>query len=326
MPQVDNNDLTICQQAEFTVDKNTAGMRLDQFLVRQGSELPGHSRSMFQGLIKRHMVMVDGQVQKNSFKVRENETVTLYLAPAIPSELVPENVDFEILYEDSDIVVIAKPPGLVVHPASGNMSGTLVHGILYRCKDLSGLNGKLRPGIVHRLDKDTSGVMVVAKNDMAHHCLVDQFKDKSVGKIYHAITDGRLADSSGRIVSQIGRHPVNRKKMAVLQRGGKEAITNWQIIQRFSGNYSLVEINLETGRTHQIRVHMAHIGAPVAGDKVYGKKNNDYSQVGIFRQCLHAKSLTFTHPTTNKKVKYYAPYWHDIEDALEILTDSISKG
>jgi 23S rRNA pseudouridine1911/1915/1917 synthase len=300
--------------------KTSHGQRLDQFLALNGPALVGDlSRGMFQDLIVRKLVLVDGQPRKNNYRVRQQECIQIYVPPPVPSELVAERIDFSVLYEDQHILVLCKPPGLVVHPACGNMKGTLVHGLLYHCADLSGINGQVRPGIVHRLDKDTSGVMVVAKNDLAHHCLADQFKNKTAKKVYHAILDGVPSAEYGQVCTPIGRHPVNRKKMAVLVDRGREAKTKWKLLTAFGRLFSLVEINIETGRTHQIRVHMASIGLPVAGDAVYGKKNDRHKEFSISRQCLHASSLSFLHPATNEPVSFSANLPGDMAVVLDQL-------
>lgn len=305
---------------EIAVMPANQGQRLDQFLAHYGPELVGDlSRGMFQSLIALKLVLVDGQPRKNNYRVRAQEIVQIHVPPPAPSELVPEPIDFAILHEDEHILVLCKPPGLVVHPACGNLTGTLVHGLLYHCADLSGINGQVRPGIVHRLDKDTSGVMVVAKNDMAHHCLADQFKNKTTQKVYHAILDGVPSTGGGQVCTPIGRHPVNRKKMAVLVDRGREAVTNWQLLASFGRLFSLVEVNIETGRTHQIRVHMASIGLPVAGDPVYGKKNDRYKELRVTRQCLHASSLSFFHPATKERVRFSAELPEDMAAVLERL-------
>ena len=305
---------------EIAVMQTSHGQRLDQFLAQYGPELVGDlSRGMFQNLIVRKLVLVDGQPRKSNYRVRAQEIVQIHVPPPVPSELVPEPIDFAILHEDEHILVLCKPPGLVVHPACGNLTGTLVHGLLYHCADLSGINGQVRPGIVHRLDKDTSGVMVVAKNDMAHHCLADQFKNKTAKKVYHAILDGVPPTGCGQVCAPIGRHPVNRKKMAVRVDRGREAMTKWKLLTSFGRSFSLVEVNIETGRTHQIRVHMASIGFPVAGDLTYGKKNERYGELGIIRQCLHASNLSFLHPATMEQVSFSADMPEDMATVLERL-------
>lgn len=303
---------------EVTVKKTSHGQRLDQFLVQNGPMTGDFSRARLQDLITHKRVLVDGVARKSNYRVRAQEVVNICVPASIPSELVPEAIDFTVLHEDAHILVLCKPPGLVVHPACGNLTGTLVHGLLHHCSDLSGINGQVRPGIVHRLDKDTSGVMVVAKNDLAHHCLADQFKNKTAQKIYHAILDGVPHKSCTLICTPIGRHPVNRKKMAVLNRG-RDAITRWKLVEAFGRLFSLVEVEIETGRTHQIRVHMASIGFPVAGDPVYGKKNDCNQTLGISRQCLHASSLSFVHPATKERVTFSADLPTDMSLVLERL-------
>ncbi len=306
---------------QVVVMKTSHGQRLDQFLAQNGPRVVGDfSRGMFQDLIASQRVLVNGMARKSNYRVRTQEIVQIFVPPPVPSELVPEPIDFEILHEDEHIIVLCKPPGLVVHPACGNLTGTLVHGLLHHCTDLSGINGQVRPGIVHRLDKDTSGVMVVAKNDLAHHCLADQFKNKTASKTYHAILDGVPSEVCGRICSPIGRHPVHRKKMAVLNHG-RESITRWKLLAGFGRLFSLVEINIETGRTHQIRVHMASLGVPVAGDQVYGKKNDRNQALGIIRQCLHASSLSFIHPATKEMVTFATDLPVDMAAVLSRLRE-----
>lgn len=248
-----------------------------------------------------------------------DDQVTVNIPPTTPSTLVPEKIPFEILYEDDDLVVISKPPGIVVHPACGHQTGTLVHGLLYHCKNLSGISGEERPGIVHRLDKDTSGAMVVAKNDLAHHGLIEQFKARTIKKQYRAILVGHLTSPTGRIDNPIGRHPVNRKKMAVRPKSGRDAVTTWKVKDEFAAPFTFVELGLETGRTHQIRVHMASLGHPVAGDPLYGRSTTMDTELGIQRQCLHAYSLSFTHPRSGAPVRCVAPLWADMEKVLANL-------
>ena len=274
---------------------------------------------MIRNLIRFEHVLLNGQNRKPGCRLRSGDEIKVTVPPPEPSSLVPEDISFEIIHEDDDLVVLSKPPGVVVHPAAGHRTGTLVHGLLFHCNDLSGINGEMRPGIVHRLDRDTSGIMVVAKNDQAHHNLVNQFKARKVEKIYHAILDGCPEATEGRISLPIGRHRVNRKKMAVLESGGREAVTNWKILEKFSGFFSYVELRLESGRTHQIRVHMAEKNCPVAGDEVYGRKNRKWASLGINRQCLHSSTLAFTHPSKGKIMRFAAPLWPDIASVLDRL-------
>lgn len=316
-----NIDTPIDRLAELTVLEANHGQRLDQFLAQHAPELPGDfSRAMLQELIVHNKVLVNGLTKKNNYRVRHQDSIQIFIPAPIPSQLVPEPIDFTLIHEDEYILVLSKPPGIVVHPACGNLTGTLVHGLLHHCTGLSGINGQVRPGIVHRLDKDTSGVMVVAKNDEAHHSLANQFKNKTARKIYHALLDGFPPASKGKICSQIGRHRINRKKMAVVADSqGRSAVTNWKVLTHFEHNLLWAEIGIETGRTHQIRVHMASIGLPVAGDLVYGKKKSIYQQLGIKRQCLHASQLSFRHPLTDEQVTYIAELPPDLSAVLNIL-------
>lgn len=308
------------QEVELVVAAASHGQRLDQFLARHGTACGGDlSRARFQELIAQGLILVDDQARKNNYRLKTHQRVSICIPPPTLSELAPEPMSLAILHEDAQILVLSKPPGLVVHPACGNLTGTLVHGLLHHCSDLSGINGKVRPGIVHRLDKDTSGVMVIAKTDLSHHSLAEQFKQKNARKTYHAILDGVPAASSGVIRTSIGRHPIHRKKMAVVQGGGKEAITRWRLVRAFGRAFSLVEVEIETGRTHQIRVHMAFLGVPVAGDAVYGKKNPRYQGLGITRQCLHASTLSFRHPGTNAPVTFIAELAADMQLVLANL-------
>jgi 23S rRNA pseudouridine1911/1915/1917 synthase len=253
--------------------------------------------------------------------LKEGDRVTVALPPPEPLSLRPEQVDFSVLYEDADLLVISKPPGVVVHPASGHKNGTLVHGLLAHCSNLSGISGVERPGIVHRLDKDTSGVMVIAKNDRTHHGLVELFKSRQVKKVYHAIVQGRPGSRAGCISQPIGRHRSNRKKMAVLEHGGKGAVTCWSVLEELPYNMTYLEVRPETGRTHQIRVHMAFSGHPVAGDRLYGGRQLQKipEETGVKRQCLHAYSLTFRHPVSGDMKKFIAPLWPDMQTTLARL-------
>jgi 23S rRNA pseudouridine1911/1915/1917 synthase len=300
----------------FLIDQAEAGMRLDSFLATELNDL---SRSMITTLIHSSDVLVGGVKKKAGYRIRTGDEISIRIPPPHSVDIVPEQVDFSIIYEDSSLAVIAKPPGLVVHPGCGHDRGTLVHGLLYECDTLSGISGELRPGIVHRLDKDTSGVMVVAKNDAAHQSLVRQFKDRLVKKVYHAIVDGRLGESSGKIIEPIGRHPVKRKKMAIRKSGGRYAATSWNVVEEFPERVSLVELHPETGRTHQIRVHLAHLGHPILGDGLYGRKRKFSHEVNIERQCLHASRISFTHPETGRSVSFKAPLWQDMEELLKIF-------
>lgn len=302
----------------LVVEPEEEGQRLDLFLSLH-DQMVDISRSRVQKLIQADNVLVNGLVRKSGYTVHSDDVVTVDLPPPKSVDLIPEEVHFEILYEDNELIVVSKPPGIVVHPACGHDSGTLVHGLLNHCRNLSGISGELRPGIVHRLDKDTSGVLVVAKNEQVHHSLVNQFKNRQVEKIYHAIVDGRPERSNGSVVLPIGRHPVKRKKMAVRAEEGREAVTHWKILENFSSEFTYIEVRLETGRTHQIRVHMATIGHPISGDSLYGKKRNSYATFQIKRQCLHAYILVFTHPKTGEKMRFKAPIWEDMQRTLNLL-------
>lgn len=293
------------------------GQRLDLYLACH-LDHEGLTRSRIQQLIRTEMVLVNGVARKAKYLLAAGDRLTVTIPPPPPSELVAEPVAFVTLHEDEDLMVIAKPPGLVVHPALGHRAATLVHGLLHHCGGLSGINGELRPGIVHRLDKETSGVMVVAKTDFAHQALAGQFKRREVKKIYQALVDGRPIGQAGRAALPIGRHPVQRKKMAVRE-DGREAVTNWRVLERFVQGLTLLELGLETGRTHQIRVHMAALSHPVAGDSVYGRKNPLYLEMGIIRQCLHAHTLAFRHPRTGEDLRFTAPLWQDMLYTLELL-------
>lgn len=317
--------MALARQFTFPVASETAGQRLDRFLA----EAMAHqeiTRTRLQTLIREGNVLVDAVSRKAGYLVHDGEEVTVAVPAAKETVLVGQEVPFLVLYEDEAIVVLSKPPGVVVHPACGHAEGTLVHGLLHRCGDLSGISGELRPGIVHRLDKDTSGCMVVAKNDLAHHRLVAQFKGKEITKIYHALLVGIPARPQGTVALPIGRHPVHRKKMAVRQDGGRPAVTHWQVLERFATGFSFVRLRLETGRTHQIRVHMAALGHPVAGDSVYGGKVKDAARLGISRQCLHASHLGFRHPVTGVAMEFTAPLWPDLEATLAGLRADAGEG
>ena len=287
------------------------GERLDKFLARMAPEL---TRSHIQKLIERGDVLVDGKRQKAGYKARGGETVRLTLPAPEPTEILPEDLPLDILYEDEDIIVVNKARGMVVHPAAGVTAGTLVNALLYHCKDLSGINGEIRPGIVHRLDKDTSGVMVCAKNDRAHVSLAKQIKEKSARRTYLAIVHGNIPEESGTIKGAIGRHPTERKQMAIVE-GGKPAVTHFRVLERY-GAYTLVECRLETGRTHQIRVHMTSIGHPLVGDPKYGRRKHPFSIQG---QALHSKSLDLVLPATGEAMHFEAPLPKDMEVILQAL-------
>ena len=294
----------------FTADRTDE--RLDLFLVRR---LPDLSRSYAQRLIADGQVTVDGTARKANYKLRGGEEIACTMPPAEEIEICAEDIPLDILYEDADIIVVNKARGMVVHPAAGIYTGTLVNALLWHCHDLSGINGALRPGIVHRLDKDTSGVMVAAKNDMAHHYLARQIRDKDARREYRAIVHGNIVPRAGVITGDIGRHPTDRKKMAIVRENGKPATTHFEVLERF-GSYTYVSCRLETGRTHQIRVHMTSIGHPLVGDPKYTMKKNPFAIVG---QALHSLSLSLTHPRTGKEMAFTAPLPQDMEEILHTL-------
>lgn len=285
------------------------GMRLDVG-VTEGT---GKSRSFVQSLIEEGQVLVNGIQKKANYKVRPDDIVKVQI-PA-PRELTvePENISIDIIYEDEDVLVVNKPQGMVVHPAPGAWSGTLVNALLYHCQSLSGINGVLRPGIVHRIDKDTSGILVVAKNDLAHRGLAEQIKAHSMARKYRAIVHGMMAEPSGTVDAPIGRDPSERKRMAVTFQNAKRAVTHYTVLQRING-FTELEAQLETGRTHQIRVHMAYLKHPVLGDPLYGPKTNPFSLHG---QMLHAYHLGFKHPRTEEWLEFNAPLPELFENILE---------
>ena len=299
------------QSFSIKIDNRVAGIRLDQFLSQY---LSSFSRACISISIRNGLIKVDGLVKKSSYRLKSGETISGTVIKQPEIDLLPEKVDFHILFEDENLLILSKPPGIVVHPGSGNHHGTLVNGLVYHCQAIGDVGDKLRPGIVHRLDKDTSGIMVVAKSDLVQRRLVDLFKNRHVKKSYIALLHGTMKKKSGRLVAPIGRHPVNRQKMAVLPERGRYAVSNWQVLEELTGtNLSLVKIGIETGRTHQIRVHMAHLGHSVVGDKIYGanRDNSDFP-----RQLLHAHRLVLQHPITLKTLDQVAPLWDDFSDVL----------
>lgn len=282
----------------FTVSSENSNVRIDKFISEQNSRF---SRSAAARIIDEGGVCVNGKQVSKNYKCRENDKITVVVPQAKPLETCPENIPLDIVYEDRDLLVVNKPKGMVVHPAAGNYEGTLVNALLYHCGDsLSGINGVIRPGIVHRIDKDTSGLLIVAKNDTAHISLAKQIKEHSFHRAYECVVHGNIAGENGTVNQPIGRHPKDRKKMAVTYRNSKNAVTHYEILNRF-GNFTHLRCTLETGRTHQIRVHMAYIGHPVAGDEVYGPKK---VQKGLNGQCLHAKHIGFVHPKTGKWLEF----------------------
>ncbi|MFU0823783.1 RluA family pseudouridine synthase [Clostridium sp.] len=278
------------------VDDEHVNFRLDVFLSKNYED---KSRSYIQKLIEEENVKVNDKIKKSNYKLRLNDIITINIPETQELIVEPENIPLNILYEDEDVIVVNKPQGMVVHPAPGNYSGTLVNALLYHCKDLSGINGVARPGIVHRIDKDTSGILVVAKNDKAHKRLAEQLKEHTMKREYIALLEGRLKNDEGIIDKPIGRNPKDRLKMGVVE-GGKKAVTHYKVIERYEKN-TLVKCILETGRTHQIRVHMSYIGHPLVGDPIYGFKKSKFSLNG---QMLHAKKLGFIHPSSGKYIEF----------------------
>lgn len=297
----------------FTITSEAAGERIDKFL---SAALPDFSRSYLQKLLKDGMIEINQKSVKPNFRLSEGDLLAISLPENQELAIQPENLPVEVLYEDEDVILINKCKGMVVHPAAGHTTGTLVNFLLYHCKEeLSGINGVLRPGIVHRIDKDTTGVLIACKNDKSHRALAEQLKEHSITRKYRAIVLGTLPEEEGTIHTMIGRHPTDRKKMSVHCKAGKDAITHYRVLQRFS-NYTYIECQLETGRTHQIRVHMASIGHPLLGDTVYGPEKCKFNLEG---QCLHAMVLGFIHPTTGKYMEFEAPLPEYFQKLLSIL-------
>lgn len=302
----------------LTCDRS--GERLDAFLSRA---LPEISRSAAQKLIAEGNVLLDGKPAKKNDRLEPGQTVSITIPEPKPVDVTPTEMQLDIVYEDEDVAVINKPKGLVVHPAAGHQDDTLVNGLLYAMGDsLSGINGELRPGIVHRIDKDTSGLLAIAKNDLAHAVLASQLKDHTMARTYEAIVCGNLKEDSGTVDAPIGRHPTDRKKMCVTQRNSKPAVTHWEVVKRYRG-YTHIRCRLETGRTHQIRVHMAYIGHPILGDTVYGHKK---PELGQDSQCLHAGALSFRHPRDGRSVLVFAPLPEYFTKVLEKLEKSFPSG
>jgi len=293
---------------------DTAGERLDAFLARAVENL---SRSGAQKLIEDGCVLLRGKPGKKNDKLNPGDEISLTIPEPKEVDIAPREMPLDIVYEDEDVLVLNKPKGLVVHPAAGHQDDTLVNGLLYAMGDsLSGINGELRPGIVHRIDKDTSGLLAVAKNDLAHTMLASQLKDHTMARTYEAIVCGGFREDCGTVDAPIGRHPSDRKKMCVTARNSKNAVTHWEVVRRYRG-YTHIRCNLETGRTHQIRVHMAHIGHPILGDTVYGHKK---PELGQDSQCLHAGALCFRHPRDGRPVMVFAPlpeYFRQVLEKLE---------
>ncbi|MDY5021737.1 MAG: RluA family pseudouridine synthase [Blautia sp.] len=288
-------------QIDIMVDASESGIRIDRFLASKCGDL---SRSYLQKLLKDQQVLVNDKECKANYKVQAEDRICLFLPQLTEPDILPEDIPLDILYEDEYVLVVNKPKGMVVHPSAGHYSGTLVNAVMAHCHgNLSGINGIMRPGIVHRIDKDTTGALLVCKNDASHRDLAEQLKEHSIKRRYRAVVSGNLKEDQGVIDAPIGRHPVDRKKMAVNYKNGKEAVTHYKVLERF-GNATYVECRLETGRTHQIRVHMTSIGHPLLGDEVYGSGKNPYHLQG---QALHAMVLGFVHPATGEYMEFTAP-------------------
>jgi 23S rRNA pseudouridine1911/1915/1917 synthase len=309
----------------FSISDSDREERIDSYLASQVDDL---TRSRVQELIKTGLVKVNGLVTKPSYRLRPGDQIRLCIPPPSSYHLEPESIQFSTVYEDASLIVVDKPPGLVVHPAPGHPAGTLVHGLLEHCRDLSGIGGRLRPGIVHRLDKDTSGLVVVAKHDRAHAFLSEQFKAGKVNKRYVAIVHGIVREQSGKIDLPIARHAKKRKQMCVATSGGRKALTFWRRMEFLGRKFSLLSVRPKTGRTHQIRVHLSYMGHPVVGDAVYGYKKSWWKKnfpqgggeafIGT-RQMLHAETLGFIHPESGKYCEYHAPLPPDMEQVVQAL-------
>lgn len=293
-------------------NENDIGVRIDKYL---SNNIDGKSRSFIQVLIDSDSVLVNEKEIKSNYKLKKEDIVEVVMPDPIELDVKPEKIDLNIIYEDKDVIVLNKPQGVVVHPAPGNYSGTLVNGLLYHCNDLSGINGVIRPGIVHRIDKDTSGILVIAKNDEAHNTLAEQFKEHSIKREYYALVEGKFKDLEETVDKPLGRNKKDRLKMAIVEEG-KRAVTHYKVLEQYNNNTSLIKCILETGRTHQIRVHMASIGHPLVGDPLYGSKKQKFKLQG---QVLHAKTLGFIHPTTKEYMEFDSElpkYYLDLLDSL----------
>lgn len=285
----------------FTADIEHEDQRIDRYLTEM---LPEQSRSFFQKLIRDGFVMANHIIVKVNYRLKTGDVIEIDIPDAVPTEIVPENIPLDILYEDEDLLIVNKPKGMVVHPAVGHFTGTLVNAIMYHCQgNLSGINGEIRPGIVHRIDKDTTGSLIICKNDEAHRNIAEQIKEHSVTRRYVGVVAGTFSEESGTVEGAIGRHPNDRKRMTINEKNGKPAVTHYRVLQTLKGA-SFMEFELETGRTHQIRVHMASISHPLLGDTVYGNSKNPYKLQG---QALHARTIGFIHPTTGEYIEVSAP-------------------
>ena len=303
---------------EFNTGEDDKGIRIDKYL---STAMPDKSRSYIQKLIKDEAVFADLKPVKSNYKINPNQTIKVYLPEPVSLDIQPENIPLDIVYEDNDVILINKPKNMVVHPSAGHESHTVVNALLYHCKDnLSTINGVMRPGIVHRIDKDTTGIIIICKNDKAHQSLADQLKVHSITRKYHALVYNNFTEDEGCVNAPIGRSPQDRKKMAVNYKNGKEAVTHYRVLERF-GKYTYIECMLETGRTHQIRVHMASIGHPLVGDSVYGPQKSSFGN--LEGQTLHAKVFGFIHPSTGEYMEFEAPLPKYFEDLLKKLRPSV---
>lgn len=294
---------------EFVAEADMASLRIDRYLSEHCKDI---SRSYFQKLLKEAAVMVNGEAVKSNYKVSAGDRIVCEIPEAVEAEIIAEDMELEIVYEDEDVLLVNKPKGMVVHPAAGHYSGTLVNGLMWHCRDrLSGINGVLRPGIVHRIDMDTTGLLIVCKNDRAHNCIAEQLKEHTITRKYYALVHGCIKEPEGTVDAPIGRHPTDRKKMSIHSKNGKHAVTHYRVLERFA-KYTYVECQLETGRTHQIRVHMASIGHPLLGDTVYSGLKAPYQLQG---QTLHAGVLGFIHPGSGEYTEFHAP----LPEYFEIL-------
>ena len=300
------------ENLSFNIIIEEEGQRIDKYL---SNKIEDKSRSFIQGLIDEEKVKANGKIIKSNYKIKRNDFIEVEMPEPVELNVSPEKMNLDILYEDEDVLVVNKDKGVVVHPAPGNYTGTLVNGILYHCTDLSGINGVIRPGIVHRIDKDTSGVLVIAKNDEAHNGLAEQFKEHSIKREYFALVEGKFSNPKGTIDKPISRDKKERIKMAI-NSDGKRAVTHYEVLEQYDKGVSLVKCTLETGRTHQIRVHMASIGHPLVGDLVYGYKRQKFNIEG---QALHAKVLGFIHPRTKKYIEFTSELPEYFKDLLEKL-------
>ncbi|MDD7390524.1 MAG: RluA family pseudouridine synthase [Lachnospiraceae bacterium] len=302
----------------FLADQNAENERIDKYLT---DYLKKHSRSFLQKLIKDGQVFVNGKAVKNNYRLHEEDRIELTVPEPLQTDILPENLDLDIVYEDKSVLIVNKPKGMVVHPSAGHASGTLVNGLMYHCGDgLSGINGVLRPGIVHRIDMDTTGLLIVCKNDQAHNCIAEQLKEHSITRRYHALVKGRFKEEEGTVDAPIGRNPSNRLKMAVNRQNGKHAVTHYRVLEQFS-SCAYIECRLETGRTHQIRVHMSSIGHPLLGDTIYGGP----AVKNVQGQMLHAKVIGFIHPETGEYMEFDSELPQYFQDILERFQNGTIK-